>query len=54
MYRSVYVDLEGSVSHDLESLNGAILKSLEKFNARNLTRRKESRRSFSILSRGTL
>ena len=44
MYRSVYVDLEGLVFHNLESLNEAILKSLEKFNARNLTRRKESRR----------
>ncbi len=44
MYRSVYVDLEGLVFHNLESLNEAILKSLEKFNARNLTRRRESRR----------
>lgn len=55
MYRSVYVDLEGSVFHDLESLNGAILKSLEKFNARNLTRRKESRRKlFDSVERDTL
>ncbi len=44
MYRSVYVDLEGLVFHNLESLNEAILKSLETFNARNLTRRRESRR----------
>ena len=44
MYRSVYVDLEGLVFHNLESLNEAILSSLEKFNARNLTRREESRR----------
>ena len=44
MYRSVYVDLEGLVFHNLESPNGAILKSLEKFNACNLTRRRESRR----------
>ena len=44
MYRSVYVDLEGMVFHDLESLNAAIRKSLVSFNARNLTRRKESRR----------
>ena len=44
MYRSVYVDLEGTVFHDLESLNGAMLRSLEAFNRRNLTRRKESRR----------
>ena len=43
MYRSVYVDLEGTVFHDLESLNRAILRSLEAFNRRNLTRRKESR-----------
>ena len=44
MYRSVYVDLEGLVFHNLESLNEAILKSLETFNTRNLTRRRESRR----------
>lgn len=44
MYRSVYVDLEGKIFHNLESLNGAIQKSLETFNARHLTRRKESRR----------
>uniref|UniRef100_UPI0035272DBD Mu transposase domain-containing protein n=1 Tax=uncultured Duncaniella sp. TaxID=2768039 RepID=UPI0035272DBD len=55
MYMSVYVDLEGSVSHDLESLNEAILKSLEKFNARNLTRRKESlRKLFDSVERDTL
>ena len=44
MYRSVYVDLEGLVFHNLESLNEAILKYLETFNTRNLTRRRESRR----------
>ena len=44
MYRSVYVDIEGMVFHDLDSLNAAILKSLESFNGRKLTRRKESRR----------
>jgi transposase len=44
MYRSVYVDLEGMIFHDLETLNAAILKSLEAFNNRRLTRRKESRR----------
>ena len=44
MCRSVYVDLEGMVFHNLESLNEAILKSVAAFNARNLTRRKESRR----------
>ena len=44
MCRSVYVDLEGLVFHNLESLNEAVLKSLEKFNTRNLTRRRESRR----------
>lgn len=44
MYRSVYVDLEGIVFHDLESLNAAIRVSLSAFNDRRLTRRKESRR----------
>lgn len=44
MYRTVYVDLEGMVFHDLESLNAAIRESLKRFNDRNLTRRKESRR----------
>lgn len=55
MYRSVYVDLEGMVFHDLESLNGAIRKSLEKFNDRNLTRRRESRRQlFDSVERDSL
>lgn len=55
MYRSVYVDLEGMVFHDLESLNGAILGSMEKFNARNLTRRRESRRQlFDTVERDSL
>ncbi len=54
MYRSVYVDLEGMVFHDLESLNVAILESLEKFNARNLTRRRNPAVSCSILSRETV
>lgn len=55
MYRSVYVDLEGMVFHDLESLNDAILRSLEKFNARNLTRRRESRRQlFDYVERDSL
>ena len=44
LYRTVYVDLEGMVYHDLESLNEAIFKSIASFNAQNLTRRKESRR----------
>ena len=39
MYRSVYVDLEGTVFHSLDDLNRDILKSLEAFNARKLTRR---------------
>ncbi len=34
MYRSVYVDLEGVLFHDLESLNVAILKSLRKSSMR--------------------
>lgn len=43
MYRSVYVDIEGLVFHDLDSLNAAIRESLDKFNARKLSGRKESR-----------
>ncbi len=55
MCRSVYVDLGGMVFHDLESLNDAILRSLEKFNARNLTRRRESRRQlFDSVGRDSL
>ncbi len=55
MYRSVYVDLEGMVFHDLESLNAAIRKSLEAFNARHLTRRRESRRQlFDTLEKEAL
>ena len=45
MYKSVYIDIEGQTFHDLESLNAAIQKSLEAFNSRKLTGRKESRRS---------
>ena len=44
MYRSVYKDIEGQTFHSLSSLNAAILKSLEDFNSRKLTGRKESRR----------
>ena len=44
MYRSIYADIEGQVFHNLESLNEAILKSLEAFNNRKLTGRRESRR----------
>jgi transposase len=44
MYRSVYVDIEGLIFHDLESLNAAIQKSLEAFNNRKLTGRNQSRR----------
>lgn len=55
MYRSVYVDLEGMVFHNLESLNEAIPKSLAMFNARNLTRRRESRRQlFDSLEKDSL
>lgn len=43
MYRSVYEDLKGKVFHDLASLNEAMLESLELFNRRKLTGRKESR-----------
>lgn len=45
MYRSVYKDVEGKVFHDLESLNAAILISIESFNNRKLTERKQSRRA---------
>ena len=44
MYRSVYVDIEGMVFHDLDSLNAAICVSLTAFNNRRLSGRKESRR----------
>ena len=43
MYRSVYADIEGKVFHDLSSLNEAILQSLDSFNRRKLSGRKESR-----------
>lgn len=55
MYRSVYVDLEGTVFHSLDDLNRDILKSLEAFNARKLTRRKESRRDlFDLMEKDIL
>ena len=44
MYRSVYVDIEGMVFHDLASLNAAIRKSLDAFNCRRLSGRTQSRR----------
>jgi transposase/putative transposon-encoded protein len=44
MYRSVYTDIEGLMFHDLESLNDAIIQSLEQFNDRKLTGRSQSRR----------
>lgn len=44
MYRSVYVDIEGLVFHDLASLNVAIQNSLEAFNSRRLSGRSQSRR----------
>lgn len=44
MYRSVYVEIEGMVFHDLDSLNAAIRVSLATFNDRRLSGRKESRR----------
>jgi transposase len=45
MYKSVYADMDGQTFHDLASLNAAIMKSLEAFNNRKLTGRKQSRRS---------
>ena len=44
MCRSVYADIEGLVFHDLASLNEAIRKSLDEFNDRKMSGRKESRR----------
>ena len=44
MYRSVYMDIEGMVFHNLDSLNAAIRDSLAAFNDRRLSGRKESRR----------
>ena len=44
MYRSVYVDIGGMMFHDLASLNEAILKSLNAFNGRRMSGRKQSRR----------
>ena len=44
MYRSVYLDVEGLVFNDLDSLNAAIRLSLDKFNDRKLTGRAESRK----------
>ena len=44
MYQSVYKDIESMTFHDLESLNTAIRESLEAFNDRKLTGRKQSRR----------
>ena len=55
MYRSVYVDIEGMVFHDLASLNAAIQKSLETFNGRRLSGRKQSRRElFDEVEKGFL
>lgn len=44
MYRSVYADIEGLVFHDLASLNASIRHSLDAFNDRRMSGRKESRR----------
>ena len=55
MYRSVYADIEGQVFHDLATINGAIRKSLEDFNDRKLSGRKESRRElFEEVEKGFL
>lgn len=48
MYRSVYLDLEGLPFTDLQSLNGAIRASLEKFNGRPLSGRKQSRKDLFL------
>lgn len=44
MYRPVCADIEGLVFHDLASLNAAIRNSLDAFNDRRMSGRKESRR----------
>ncbi|MDU1891332.1 MAG: IS21 family transposase [Dysgonomonas sp.] len=44
MYKSVYADIEGLMFHDIESLNIAIQNSLEKFNSKQMSNRKESRK----------
>lgn len=55
MYRTVYVDIEGMVFNDIDSLNDAIRTSLEKFNSRKLSGRKESRRElFELTEKGFL
>ncbi|MEZ7873541.1 IS21 family transposase [Dysgonomonas sp. Shenzhen-Wh21] len=55
MYKSVYVDLEGLMFHDLESLNARIIQSLSQFNERKLTGRNQSRRQlFEEVERGYL
>ena len=55
MYRSVYVDIEGMMFHDLASLNEAILKSLDAFNGRRMSGRKQSRREqFDEVEKGYL
>lgn len=55
MYRSVYMDIEGMVFHDLDSLNAAIRVSLTAFNDRRLSGRKESRRElFEEIEKGFL
>ena len=55
MYRSVYADIEKMVFHDLASLNAAIQKSLETFNSRRLSGRKQSRRElFDEVEKGFL
>jgi transposase len=55
MYRSVYADIEGLVFHDLDSLNAAIRNSLDVFNGRKMSNRKESRRElFEQVEKGYL
>ena len=55
MCRSVYMDIEGMVFHDLDSLNAAIRVSLTAFNERRLSGRKESRRElFEEIEKGFL
>lgn len=48
IYRSVYQDIQGLVFHDLESLNGAIRKSLDEFNSRKMAGRNKSRKELFL------
>ena len=48
IYRSIYKDVEGLIFHDLDSLNAAILKSLDEFNSRKMSGRGQSRKELFV------